>query len=111
MSLFIPNRLRDAVQEYEAEDRRWLEALPARVAELERAWSVTAGRALDTDSRLSWVAPVQLADGSPAILKIGIPHREARREADALRVWDGRGAARLLRASEDGFALLIEHCA
>jgi streptomycin 6-kinase len=110
VSIFIPARLRESVARYGAEEARWLERLPASVAELERAWSLTAGTAFDTHSSLSWVAPVQLADGSEAVLKVGIPHREARREADALRAFDGRGAVRLLRASEDGFALLLERC-
>jgi streptomycin 6-kinase len=110
VSFFIPSRLREAVASYGAEEIRWLERLPTRVAELEQAWSLTAGQAFDTHSKLSWVAPVRLADGSEAVLKIGLPHREARREADALRALDGRGAVRLLRASEDGFALLLERC-
>ena len=44
------------------------------------------------------------------VLKISIPHPEARHEADALRLYDGDGAVRLLRASEDGFTLLLERC-
>jgi len=88
----------------------WLENLPARVAELERAWSLTAGRAFDVDDPVSWVAPVQLGEGSEAILKISLPDRETRHEADALRIFDGRGAVRLLRASDDGYALLLERC-
>lgn len=110
MSLYVPAALREAVASYEAEEQRWLERLPSRVSEVERAWSLTAGQAFDTHSRLSWVAPVRLADGTEAVLKIGIPHREARREADALRFLDGRGAVRLLCASEDGFTLLLERC-
>jgi streptomycin 6-kinase len=110
VSFFIPEHLRESVARYGAEEIRWLECLPARVTELEQAWSLTAGQAFDSHSSLSWVAPVQLADGSAAVLKIGIPHREARREADALRALDGRGAVRLLRASDDGFVLLLERC-
>jgi streptomycin 6-kinase len=110
LSLFIPARLRESVAGYGAEESEWLAGLPDRVAELEQAWSLTAEQAFETQSRLSWVAPVRLADGCEAVLKIGIPHREARREADALRAFDGRGAVRLLRASADGFALLMERC-
>src|SRR5207244_5718502 len=55
-------------------------------------------------------APAQLADGSEVVLKISIPDDEARYEADALRAYDGRGAVRLLRVSEDGFSLLLERC-
>ena len=93
-----------------AEGERWLEELPARVAALEREWSVTAGAPFEADGCVSWVAPVRCVEGGEAVLKISIPHREARYEAGALEVWDGRGAVRLLRASEDGFTLLLERC-
>src|SRR5437588_3831992 len=110
MCFFVPTRVRETAAGFGAEGTRWLEDLPARVAELEQAWSLTAGPAFDTDGQVSWAAPVQIADGSDAVLKISIPHPEARREADALRVYDGQGAVRLLCASEDGFSLLLERC-
>jgi streptomycin 6-kinase len=110
MSFFVPPRVQATAAGLGVEGTRWLESLPARVAELERAWSLTAQQALDADGSVSWVAPVQLADGSEAILKISIPHPEARHEADALRAYDGQGAVRLLQASEDGFSLLLERC-
>jgi streptomycin 6-kinase len=102
--------VRQTASEFGAEGARWLEDLPGRIAELERAWSFTAQRAFDADGYVSWVAPVRLDDGTEAVLKISIPHREARYEGEALRVYDGRGAVRLLRASEDGLALLLERC-
>jgi streptomycin 6-kinase len=110
MSFFVPSRVRETAAGFGAEGTRWLEDLPARVAELERAWSFTAQQAFDTDGYVSWVGPVQLHDGSDAVLKISIPHREARHEAEALRFYDGHGAVCLLRASEDGFSLLLERC-
>jgi streptomycin 6-kinase len=51
-----------------------------------------------------------LPDGTPAVLKLIDPHREAEHEADALALWDGAGAVRLLDRSEDGYAILIERC-
>ncbi|MGI8972366.1 MAG: aminoglycoside phosphotransferase family protein [Dehalococcoidia bacterium] len=110
MSFFIPTRVRETAAGFGAEGLYWLEHLPAHVTELEQTWSLTAGRAFDTDGQVSWVAPVYLQDGSDAVLKISIPHPEARHEADALRSLDGQGAVRLLCASEDGFSLLLERC-
>jgi streptomycin 6-kinase len=110
VSFFVPARLRESAASSGAEGERWLADLPDRVAALEREWSLTVERAFDADTACSWVAPARLADGSEAVLKIGIPHREARHEAAALRVIDGRGAVRLLRVSEDGFTLLLERC-
>jgi streptomycin 6-kinase len=109
-SVFVPARLQETAAGFGGAGARWLEELPARITDLAQAWGLTPGRAFDADGQVSWVAPVQLEDGSEAVLKIGIPHREARHEADALRVFDGRGAVRLLRASEDGYSLLLERC-
>ena len=42
------------------------------------------------------------------VLKVQFPDREAEHEADALRVWDGDGAARLLDHDPERHALLLE---
>jgi streptomycin 6-kinase len=110
MSFFVPARLRESVSRRGGEATHWLDRLPARVAELEQAWSLTTERAFDIDGEVSWVAPARLEDGSEAVLKVGIPYRSTRHEADALRFWDGHGAVRLLRVSEDGYSLLLERC-
>lgn len=54
------------------------------------------------------VLPVRRVDGSPAALKLTIPHEEALPEPDALALWAGRGAVRLLEASRDDYVLLLE---
>ena len=110
MDVFIPAFLQQHILQFGAEGTQWLARLPLRIAELEQEWGFRAGPAFDHGGAVSWVAPVELGDGSEAVLKIGLPHHEARFEADALRFLDGRGAVRLLRASEDGFSLLLERC-
>jgi streptomycin 6-kinase len=44
------------------------------------------------------------------VLKVQWPHRESQHEADALEVWDGDGAVRLLERDEARHALLLERC-
>jgi streptomycin 6-kinase len=110
LEIFVPAELRRQVGEFGDEGTAWLDGLPGRIAALEREWGMRVGPALDHGGCVSWVAPVTLDDGADAILKIGIPHDEARFEAHALRLLDGRAAVRLLRASDDGFALLLERC-
>ena len=110
MNIFIPDFLQQHILQFGDEGTRWLARLPLRIAELEQAWGFRVGPAFDHGGAVSWVAPVECEDGSAAILKIGIPHPEARFEAQALRFLDGRGTVRLLRASEDGFSLLLERC-
>jgi streptomycin 6-kinase len=44
------------------------------------------------------------------VLKIQWPHRESEHEADALELWDGCGAVRLLARDDERHALLLERC-
>ncbi|MDP2994244.1 MAG: aminoglycoside phosphotransferase family protein, partial [Anaerolineales bacterium] len=48
-------------------------------------------------------------DGTPAVLKIGVPNRELTSEIKTLRVYAGQGACRLLEADADQGLLLLEH--
>jgi streptomycin 6-kinase len=56
------------------------------------------------------VVAVERSDGTPAVLKLTWPHREAEQEGDALERWDGDGAVRLLARDDDANALLLERC-
>ena len=59
-------------------------------------------------ANVSLVLPATRRDGSQAVLKLQLPHRESEHEAAALRHWDGDGAIRLLAHDERLGALLIE---
>jgi streptomycin 6-kinase len=56
------------------------------------------------------VQRVRTAEGGEAVLKIQKPHRESEHEAEALKLWDGDGAIRLLAHDPDEHALLLELC-
>ncbi len=49
-----------------------------------------------------------VGDDGPAVLKISFTHPGNLGESVGLRAFDGRGAVRLLGASDDGFRLLLE---
>jgi streptomycin 6-kinase len=87
----------------------WLERLPDAVRTLERRWSLTVGAPFE-DASCAWVAPVELADGSSAVLKLGMPHMEAEHEIRGLRYWDGDPTVRLLESDEELNAMLLERC-
>ncbi|WP_019546882.1 aminoglycoside phosphotransferase family protein [Streptomyces sulphureus] len=89
--------------------RAWLERLPALVEEARTAWALRIDPPFLRGS-CSWTAPVRRADGEPAVLKIVWPHREARGEAAALRLWDGDGAVQLLAHAPERHTLLLERC-
>jgi streptomycin 6-kinase len=94
----------------EQEWSAWREAVPTIVERLRDRWALTIGRPFDHDGCTAWVAPVTRRDGTPAVLKVAIPHYEAMHEPDALRLWDGDGAVRLLDADGELNALLLERC-
>jgi len=54
--------------------------------------------------------PARTADGEHVVLKVQVPHRESEHEAQALRVWDGDGAVRVLAHDPERHALLLERC-
>ena len=87
----------------------WLRGLPGLVAELEAEWSVSVGRPFPHSSE-AFVAEATLADGTPAVLKLLVPHDGAvgRHEITMLRLSGGRGCVRLLRDDPARGALLLE---
>ncbi len=88
----------------------WLAGLPGLIADLEREWSVTAGRPY-ADATEALVLRAELADGTPAVLKLLVPRDGgglAAREITVLRLAGGRGCAALLRADPARGALLLE---
>jgi streptomycin 6-kinase len=108
--LTIPANLAAAAQR---EDRGgWLETLPGTIAELSRRWNVRVGEPFQPGGETAWVAPTTGADGQQLALKLGWPHPEAAHEADALRLWAGRGTVLLHGAENLGhtMALLVERC-
>jgi streptomycin 6-kinase len=85
----------------------WLDALPATLDAIARDWSLTPGEPFDLSYH--YVAAATLADGTPAVLKLGVPGGGSlAEEAPALAAFAGRGAVRLLRADLDRGALLLE---
>jgi streptomycin 6-kinase len=88
----------------------WLEALPATVSALLSRWSLTIERIPAHDGQCSWIALVRCADGSPAVLKLGLPHDESRDEIEGLRFWAGDPTVVLLAFDHAHGAMLLERC-
>lgn len=77
--------------------------------ELVARWQLTLGEPFPAGAG-GRVYHVTCADGTPAVLKVSIPHREAEQEADALERWSGNGAIRVLERDDERHALLLELC-
>ena len=80
--------------------------LPRRLDEYAQRWGLTLLPAFPHLS-YNYVAPAVRRDGSEAVLKLGVPHRELRSEVAALTHYAGAGCVALLEADPDGGALLL----
>jgi streptomycin 6-kinase len=102
-----PLLARNAVDTWGPAGERWLADLPALVAGVAHDWQLDVG----TPYTLSyhWVAPATRADGTPAVLKLGVPGSDhLTDQAEALRLFDGHGAVRLLAFDAGRGATLLE---
>jgi streptomycin 6-kinase len=86
---------------------RWLLGLPELSAECLDRWDLIPDGA-PLNGFVSVVQPVRRADGTPAMLKLGLPSEESEHEWYALSIWDGDGAVRLLERDADEGVLLLE---
>jgi streptomycin 6-kinase len=89
------------------EGRAWLANLPSVVAQCRDEWELDLGEPFPY-AHASLAVPATTADGTDAVLKVQFPHRESEFEADALALWDGDGAVRLLAHDRERSALLLE---
>ncbi|RLP82602.1 aminoglycoside phosphotransferase [Micromonospora sp. BL4] len=89
--------------------RDWLAILPTWLAECTERWSLRLGPPFEY-AYASLALPVDLPDGTAAVLKLQYPDDDSRHEADALAHWDGDGAIRLLAHDRQRRALLVERC-
>jgi streptomycin 6-kinase len=105
MSLDIPDQVRKTVMADGNES--WLDELPGEVDSLAQDWSLTIGSSF-AGGHAALVVEVTLADGTPAVLKIGVPGRDVGPEATVMRLANGEGCARLLAEDLGRQALLME---
>ena len=114
MPVVIPAEFRTLLEGRPADDQlphpvtgdAWLARLPRLVDDHLARWGLTVdGQPRFGENAL--VIPVVREEG-PAALKLTWPHDEGRSEHLALRLWDGRGAVRLLAADPGDFVLLLE---
>jgi streptomycin 6-kinase len=104
----VSDMLQRTIAQFGNAGREWFEALPGTITRLEAKWGVRVGRPFEM-AGVSYTAEATRSDGEAVVLKVPIPHDEAKREPDALRAWDGHGAILLLEIDDSG-AMLLERC-
>jgi streptomycin 6-kinase len=101
-----PDFAKNIRQAFASDGERWLPELPALLAESSHRWDLTLGEPFLLS--YNYVCAATRADGTPAVLKIGLPNPELTSEINTLRVYDGQGACRLLEADAEKRMLLLE---
>jgi streptomycin 6-kinase len=101
-AVFINN----VTQAYGSNGVRWLQDLPRLLDEAAHRWGLSLGGPFLLS--YNYVCSATCPDGMPVVLKIGVPNRELTSEINALLLYDGRGACRLLEADADRGMLLEE---
>jgi streptomycin 6-kinase len=105
---FVPDDFARAVKAFRgSEGAAWLGGLPAIVEKCAARWGLEVGLPF-LPLYYNYVAPAERADGTRVVLKVSFPDDETPTEREALRLFEGRGAARLLDADEARGALLLE---
>jgi streptomycin 6-kinase len=105
----IPEGLARSAATWGDAGARWLESLAVRVEVLVDRWGLRPDGPL-LNGYCSLVLPVVSPQRGPCVLKVQWPHEEAEHEADALRTYDGDGAALLFDTDDEHNALLVERC-
>lgn len=86
--------------------QHWVADLPRLVETMAAAWQLRVGGPFELS--YNYVAPAWTEAGEAVVLKLGCPRPEVDHEIAALRLYGGRGSARLLRADPERGALLLE---
>ncbi|WP_276353658.1 aminoglycoside phosphotransferase family protein [Cohnella caldifontis] len=103
----LPDTFMNTVRSVHGEKgEAWLQAFPDLIRRCEARWSFRVGEPYSLS--FNFAAPVRFADGSEAVLKLGVPNKELTSEAGALRHFGGIGAIRAIEALPEEGILLLE---
>jgi streptomycin 6-kinase len=105
--VLLPQSLREGVIAWQPDAQDWADSLPALLEHACERWELTVGDPYE-GGYTAWVAPAERADGTPCVLKLPYPDDESQHEPEALLLWAGDGAVRLLEREEMTRALLLE---
>jgi streptomycin 6-kinase len=98
--------VRNIRNSFGADGEQFLTDLPDLLDEAARRWELTIGGPFLLS--YNYVTAAKRADGTDVVVKIGVPNRELTSEIEALRLYDGQGAVRLIDSDAERGMLLEE---
>jgi streptomycin 6-kinase len=102
----LPPQFKQSVARAFPKGETWLQSLPGLLRECENRWKIVLGPPFELS--FNYVAPAVDSAGNSIVLKAGVPGPELTSEIQALRLYDGDGAARLLDFDTEKGVLLLE---
>lgn len=88
---------------------KWLNDIPLIVDQLKVKWGLEIGKEFDLS--FNYVVSSIRKNGTPAVLKIYFPGDvEFLNQLNALKIFNGDGAIKVLESDEKHFAILMEQC-
>lgn len=95
------------ISTWREDGRKWLDRLPEIITACQERWELSI-KSVVPDLSYNYVAFVVKADGTEAVLKIGVPNPELMTEIEALRNYQGKHTVALLDADPNLGALLLK---
>jgi len=102
----LPTDFIQNIEHSHKEGKAWLQALPSLLSEAAQRWRLTLGEPFLLS--FNYVCAARDATGLEVVLKAGVPNPELTSEIEALRLYDGRAAVRLIDSDADQGLLLLE---
>lgn len=93
---------------FREEGYAFLAALPDSIGEASAKWGLTDIRPAPTLSYNFVAFATRASTQHEVVLKMGVPNRELLSEMEALRLFNGKGACRLIDSDEDKYWMLLE---
>lgn len=104
---FLPVFIEKVHRIFGDKGRQWLPGLPDLIARCREKWGLREG-SMCPNMSMNYIEFATTADGESVALKVGVPHAELFTEMEALRLYGGRRAARLLDADCALGAILMQ---
>lgn len=107
LDLIIPDYFRKSLINSRGEaGKKWLDDLPEVVEKLSVQWQIKIFPPFMLS--YNYVCPAERADGSSAVLKVEFTAEKARTEYEALKIFNGAGAVKIIEEDSESKALLLE---
>src|SRR5258706_3315667 len=101
-----PDFIRNICHSFDEDGERFIASLPTLLEEAARRWNLTIGEPFLLS--YNYVCAAKDRSGKDLVLKIGIPDPELTSEMEALRLYNGKGAVRLIDSDAEKGMLLEE---